>query len=262
MSEELRIIVTDSGGGGGGGGSGRAGVGPVGVGGGGTTVSASVSRLGALGNVITGVGQGVGMAAFNAIKGTAVRAASLPGRAFGALTSEVSDLQGLSAPLAEAVQESNIRSFNIRARRAQALGGSLAGFEKTRSEISSKLSDLWTEILKILLAFFEASRPLIEKISANIEKITDVLARELPNFMEGLADSLPFWFDGIKDPLRIMAREVRKIHERVEQAMQDNVGDFFDQMMEQLGPVGFWPGDQRAPGERDRAFRRRRRNGF
>lgn len=262
MAEELRIVVTDSGGGSGGG-RGGGGTGPIGVGGGGTFSAPGVSRLGALGSVITGVGQGVGMAAFNAIKGTAIRAASLPGKAFGALTAQVTDLQGLSAPLAEAVAESSMRSFSIRSRRAQALGSSLAGFERTRSELSGKLSDLWTEILKILLAFFEAARPLIEKISTNIEKLTDIIGRELPNFLEGMADSLPFWFDAIKEPLKIMAREVRKIQERMEQAMQDDIGDFFDQLMGQLGPVGFWPDDQRAPGEQDRAFfRRRRRAGF
>ena len=260
MPEELRIVVTDAGGGGGGRGGGGLLPAPGGRGGG-VYVAPSVAGPSGFGSVLSGVGAGVGIAAFNAAKSTAINVASLPSRAVSTLSSQVSDLAGLSAPLAQAVAESNLRSFDVRRRRAAAIGGSLAGFETTRSEIGAKVGELWTEILKVMLSFFDAVKPLIERIAANIESMTDIISRELPNFLEGFADALPFWFDFIKEPLHVMARSLRAMERAAEEA---NLDGFFEQLMRNLiQPVGFWPGDQQAPGERNEAFRRRaRRAGF
>ena len=264
MPEELRIVVTDAGGGGGGG-RGGGGLVPGSGAGGGRFVAPSVVQQTFTQSITQGIGLGVG----TSLTGLAIQAAKysvgLPyygSKLFArTLNAESSDLAGLSAPLAQSVADSNLRSFDVRRRRAAAIGGALAGFERTRSELSSSVGDLWTEILKVMLSFFDVVKPLIENIAANVESMADFINRELPNFLDGFADNLPELFNFIKEPLHIMSRSLRAMERAAEEA---NMDGFFEQLMANLiAPVGFWPGDQQAPGERNRAFARRaRRNGF
>lgn len=97
---------------------------------------------------------------------------------FDALNSQVQKLEGVSAEVSVAASMTDIRREMADMRRAERIGPDLARFETTRAKWEDKASDLYTEILKVLLKIFEVVEPGVQLaadgiavVAAGLEKI-------------------------------------------------------------------------------------------
>lgn len=115
-------------------------------------------------NALAGVARAAGPAAI-AIGGfaVAVGAGTMAVKGlFDTLSNEVKRLEGVSADVSVAASMTDVRRELADLRRADKIGPDLARFENTRSKFEDKLSDAWTEILKVLLRIFETIEPAVK----------------------------------------------------------------------------------------------------
>lgn len=88
--------------------------------------------------------------------------------AFDAIKSQVELLEGFSGDVALAGAQSDLRQEFAIMRRAEQLGPDLASFETARGKIDEKLTELQTEILRILLNAYKVIEPLAPAAEAGI----------------------------------------------------------------------------------------------
>lgn len=115
-------------------------------------------------NALAGVARAAGPAAI-AIGGfaVAVGAGTMAVKGlFDTLSNEVKRLEGVSADVSVAASMTDVRRELADLRRADKIGPDLARFENTRSKLEDKMSDAWTEILKVLLRIFETIEPAVK----------------------------------------------------------------------------------------------------
>lgn len=166
---------------------GSGGGGLVTRGGGLSTQMASSGLMAAEGPAAAGVGgaaaAGEGLAAVAAAAGplaiaiagltVAVAAGALAIKAlFDTLSNEVKRLENVSPDVSVAASMSEVRRELADIRRSDQIGPELARFENVRSKFEDKASDLWTQVLKVLLNIFEVMEPGIEVITDGIGVLT------------------------------------------------------------------------------------------
>lgn len=139
--------------------------------------SASGGVSSAAGAALKGLGTAATVGAV-AVAGVAVAAGlAVAGvKKFSEVMSEQAQkLKDYSPDVAFASAINEVREELSTLRRAEKIGPQLARFEDTKGKINEALSDLWSQILKILLDLFEAVKPLIDRIPPGIDLVTATL---------------------------------------------------------------------------------------
>lgn len=129
--------------------------GSVGVGGG--------AAGGAAGGAVAALASNPYTIAVAAVAAVAVGGAAIVSEYDRIMGAEVDRLKGYSPEVGQAAAMSDLRSELADIRRAERIGPDLARYETFRSRAQDRLADLQTEILSVMLRFFEAVEPLLEQ---------------------------------------------------------------------------------------------------
>ncbi|MGH8743514.1 MAG: hypothetical protein ACREUY_04470 [Burkholderiales bacterium] len=102
-------------------------------------------------------------------------------RAFDVFAKEADRLSGFSAQLSGATARSDIRAEFASLRRANRIGPDLARVEDSTSRIQTKITDLNTEMLRVLLKIYGAIEPLMPYLEGTIGIAAGSIAAAVAN---------------------------------------------------------------------------------
>ena len=138
----------------------------------GGNVLGAVGGAVALGATALASPAGIAIAAFTAtvvVAGIAVKKFS------DAIESQVDKLAGFSLALSIAQSQTQISRQAALRRRAEQIGPQLASAEHLRSQFETKLTDLNTQMLKVLLEIVNKLDPLFQFVLDRMDAVTDIL---------------------------------------------------------------------------------------
>ena len=213
-------------------------------------VAGAASR--ASSGIVAAVGGPIGLAVAAVAAGFG--AAAIAAVTFArAVESQTSKLAGFSGPLAAAQARTEIGRELGLLRRAQRIGPELASAERLRSKFEGTMTDLTTEILRLLLRFFEEMRPLIEVVIAGTSATTNFLEQHGDKIGEGAFAVARGINPKVATAVEIILGIANLMRGEVERREDDEFNDPFTQQFLDLMPRDtqgqplFWPAGQPVP---------------
>lgn len=167
------------------------------------------AAAGAAGLGASALGGPVGIAVAATVGAFAV--ATIAVRKFAStIESEVDKLAGFSLPLSIAQSQTQISRERALIRRAQQIGPELAAAEKLRSKFETKLTDLNTRILEVLLDILDKLEPFFQFVLDRIDALTDLLNDAKAQAEIAMAGAINPAGAAILAIVKLLTREVEK----------------------------------------------------
>jgi hypothetical protein len=163
----------------------------------------------------------------------------------GAVQAQVAQLAGVSAEVAIAQAQTELRRFFATVRRAQRIGPELAAAERLRSQFEAAQINLNTEILGALLQVLQELKPLAVLGTTFTEETAQFVAKNAPAIKDLLITSLKATFPF----LHLLIPLAKRIADNTEPDVDQEEDPFVNEFLQMLPPNPWiWPEDQPLPG--------------
>lgn len=157
----------------------------------------SAGTVAAIGGALAELGP-VGIALV-ALAGGAIAAAGALKLFSMMIANQAKELEAYSTSVSMAVSQNEIRQELMMFRRADRIGGDIARFEDLRGRANDAMSDIWTEILRLMLDLAETVKPGLEE--------GVLILRVIPPAIEMLSATFREWFDWWNNNAAGMAKD-------------------------------------------------------